>query len=53
MKNKNNVLHQLDKLDSIANQLGFIVKQEQPLETYMEGLEKLKEIIAILQGNIK
>jgi hypothetical protein len=45
MKNKNNVLHQLDKLDSIANQLGFIVKQEQPLEIYMEGLEKLKEII--------
>jgi hypothetical protein len=45
MKNKNNVLHQLDKLDSIANQLNFIVKQQQPVEIYMEGLEKLKETI--------
>jgi hypothetical protein len=45
MKNKNNVLHQLDKMDSLANQLGFIVKQQQPLETYIEGLEKLKEIV--------
>ena len=45
MKNKNNVLHQLDKLDSIANQLGFIVKQDQPLEVYLEGIEKLKEIV--------
>jgi hypothetical protein len=45
MKNKNNVLHQLDKLDNIANQLNFIVKQQQPIEVYMEGLEKLKETI--------
>ena len=45
MKNKNNVLHQLDKMDSIANQLNFIVKQQQPLETYIEGIEKLKEIV--------
>jgi hypothetical protein len=45
MKNKDNVLHQLDKLDSIANQLGFIVKQEQPLEVYLEGINKLKEIV--------
>ena len=45
MKNKNNVLHQLDKMDNLANQLNFIVKQQQPLETYLEGLEKLKETI--------
>ena len=45
MKNKNNVLQQLDKMDNIANQLNFIVKQQQPLETYMEGLERLKETI--------
>ncbi len=45
MKNKDNVLHQLDKMDNLANQLNFIVKQQQPLETYLEGLEKLKEII--------
>jgi len=45
MKNKNNVLHQLDKLDNLANQLNFIVKQQQPLETYMEGIDKLRGII--------
>jgi hypothetical protein len=32
-------------MDNLANQLNFIVKQQQPLETYLEGLEKLKEII--------
>jgi chaperonin cofactor prefoldin len=45
MKNKDNVLHQLDKMDNLANQLDFIVKQEQPVETYVEGINKLKEII--------
>jgi hypothetical protein len=45
MKNKNNVLHQLDKMDNLANQLNFIVKQDQPVETYVEGINKLKEII--------
>ena len=45
MKNKDNILHQLDKIDNLANQLNFIVKQQQPLETYIEGIEKLKEIV--------
>lgn len=34
MKNRNNVLHQLDKIDGIANQLNFIVKTQQPIEDY-------------------
>ena len=45
MKNKDNVLHQLDKMDSLANQLNFIVKQEQPLEIYLEGIDRLKDMI--------
>jgi len=45
MKNKDNVLHQLDKMDNLANQLGFIVKQGQPLETYLEGISKLKDMV--------
>jgi hypothetical protein len=45
MKNKDNVLHQLDKMDNLANQLGFIVKQDQPLEVYLEGIDKLKDMI--------
>ena len=45
MKNKNNVLHQLDKIDSIANQLNFTVKQGSSIEAYMELLGKLIETV--------
>ena len=45
MKNKNNVLHQLDKIDSIANQLNFTVKQGSSIEAYMELLGKLRETV--------
>ena len=45
MKNKDNVLHQLDKMDSLANQLNFLVKQEQPVEMYFEGIDRLKDMI--------
>lgn len=45
MKNKDNVLHQLDKIDSITNQLNFTVKSQQPLETYIELLNKLRETV--------
>ena len=44
MKNKNNVLHQLDKIDSITNQLNFTVKQGASIEAYMELLDKLREV---------
>ena len=45
MKNRNSVLLQLDKIDGIVTQLNFIVKTQQPIEQYMETLEKLKEIV--------
>jgi hypothetical protein len=45
MKNKNNVLHQLDKIDGIANQLNFIVKQQQPIEEYIKLLDVLREVV--------
>ena len=45
MKNKNNVLHQLDKIDSITNQLNFTVKQQQPIEDYMKLLDALREVV--------
>jgi hypothetical protein len=45
MKNRNNVLHQLDKIDGIANQLNFIVKQQQPIEEYTKLLETLREVV--------
>ncbi len=45
MKNKNNVLHQLDKIDSITNQLNFIVKSQQPIEEYTKLLDTLREVV--------
>jgi hypothetical protein len=45
MKNKNNVLHQLDKIDSITNQLNFVVKNQQPIEEYLKLLEILRETV--------
>jgi len=45
MKNKNNVLHQLDKIDGITNQLNFIVKSQQPIEEYTKLLDTLREVV--------
>lgn len=45
MKNKNNVLHQLDKIDGITNQLNFIVKTQQPIEDYIKLLDTLREVV--------
>jgi hypothetical protein len=53
MKNKNNVLHQLDKLDGIANQLNFIVKQQQPIEDYVKLLDTLREVIDQTRGFVE
>jgi hypothetical protein len=53
MKNKNNVLHQLDKLDGIANQLNFIVKQQQPIEDYIKLLETLREVVDQTRGFVE
>jgi len=53
MKNRNNVLHQLDKLDGIANQLNFIVKQQQPIEEYTKLLDILREVIDQTRGFVE
>ena len=45
MKNKNNVLHQLDKIDSISNQLNLVIKQGQSIDEYMGLLDKLRETV--------
>jgi len=53
MKNKNNVMHQLDKIDGIANQLNFTVKQQQPIEDYIKLLETLREVVDQTRGFIE
>ena len=53
MKNKNNVLHQLDKIDGITNQLNFVVKTQQPIEDYMQLLETLRETVDQTRGFVE
>ena len=50
MKNKNNVLPQLDKIDGIANQLNFMVKTQQPIEDYVKLLETLRGVVDQARG---
>jgi len=45
MKNRDNVHHQLNKLESGIQQLNFITKQNRPLEEYLKVLEGMREII--------
>ena len=53
MKNKNNVLHQLDKIDGITNQLNFIVKSQQPIEEYTKLLDTLREVVDQTRGFVE
>ncbi len=45
MKNRDSVLHQLNKIESGTNKLNFIVKQGQSLEEYMSVLAEMREAI--------
>jgi hypothetical protein len=45
MKNRDSVLHQLNKLESGTQRLNFILKQQQPIEDYLKVLDEMREII--------
>ena len=45
MKNKDSVLHELDKIESVTNQLNFIIKQGQSVEAYMDALSRIRECV--------
>jgi hypothetical protein len=45
MKNRDSVLHQLNKIESGTNKLNFIIKQDQPIEEYMKILTEIREAI--------
>lgn len=42
MKNRNNVLHELDKIEGLTNQLNFIVNNQRPIEEYKDVLERIR-----------
>jgi hypothetical protein len=45
MKNRDSVLHQLNKIESSTNKLNFIIKQQQPIEEYLKVLGEMREAI--------
>jgi hypothetical protein len=45
MKNRNSVLHELDKIDGITSQMNFILKRGEPIESYLATIEKLKDSV--------
>lgn len=42
MKNKNNVLHELDKIEGLTNQLNFILNNQRPIEEYKDALDRIR-----------
>jgi hypothetical protein len=45
MKYRDNILHELNKIEGLTNQLNFIVNQQQPIEDYKAALEKIRECL--------
>jgi hypothetical protein len=45
MKNRDSVLHQLNKIESGTSRLNFIIKHQQPVEEYIKVLEEMREAI--------
>ena len=53
MKNRDNVLHQLNKIDTLTNQLNFIIKHQEPIESYMKTLDQLREVTEQIRSFIE
>jgi hypothetical protein len=53
MKNRDNVLHQLGKLDTLTNQLNFIIKHQEPIESYMKTIEQIREVTEQIRSFIE
>ena len=45
MKHRDSILHELNKIESLTNQLNFIVNQQQPIEEYKATLDKIRDCI--------
>lgn len=45
MKHRDSILHELNKIEGLTNQLNFIVNQQQPIEEYRAVLDKIRDCI--------
>jgi hypothetical protein len=45
MKNKNSVMHELDKIEGALSNLNFIIKRGESIESYVATMGKIKESV--------
>jgi hypothetical protein len=45
MKNKNSVMHELDKIEGALSNLNFIIKRGESIESYVAAMGKIKDSV--------
>ena len=53
MKNRNYINKQLDLLEGVLGNLRGIVSKQEPLETYLKGLERANELVEEIRSYIE
>jgi hypothetical protein len=53
MKNRNYINKQLDNLEGVLNNLRAIVSKQEPLETYLKGIEKAGELVEEIRSQVE
>ena len=53
MKNRNYINKQLDLLEGVLGNLRGIVSKQEPLETYIKGLERANDLVEEIRSHIE
>jgi|TARA_R110000744_G_scaffold111037_3_gene209196 hypothetical protein len=53
MKNRDYINRQLDNLEGVLGNLRGIVSKQEPLETYLKGIERAGELIEEIRSQIE
>ena len=53
MKNRDYINRQLDNLEGVLGNLRGIVSKQEPLETYLKGIERAGELIEEIRNQIE
>lgn len=53
MKNRDYINRQLDNLEGVLGNLRGIVSKQEPLETYLKGIEKAGELVEEIRSQVE
>ena len=53
MKNREYINRQLDNLEGVLGNLRGIVSKQEPLETYLKGIEKAGELVEEIRSQVE